>query len=213
MYIDGSYKLDKMLWNGEYYVQKISPEEMLHNKYQYGDGCLSDQLMGQYMAFLTGMGYIMPEKNVKKALKFILRYNYRNSLEDFANPFRVYALNDEAGQLLCTWPHGGRPHFPFYFCDEVRAGIEYQIAACLIWCGKTEKGLKIVQNLRKRYDGKKRNPFDETECGHHYARSMASWSLLLALSGYQSDLRKKEDSISPVINEKNFQTFYSTGKE
>ena len=42
---------------------------------------------------------------------------------------------------------------------------------------------------------------------------MASWSLLLALSGYQVDLRKNEDTIAPVINEKNFRTFYSTGKE
>ena len=144
MYTEGSCKLDKLLWNGEYYIQKISAEEMLHNKYQYGDGCLSDQLMGQYMAFLTGMGYIMPEENVKKAYESILRYNYRDGLEDFANPFRVYALNDEAGLLLCTWPHGGRPNFPFYFCDEIWTGIEYQIAACLIWSGKTEEGLKNV---------------------------------------------------------------------
>ena len=59
----------------------------------------------------------MPEENVKKALESILQYNYKENLEDFANPFRVYALNNEAGLLLCTLPYGGRPQFPFYFCQ------------------------------------------------------------------------------------------------
>ena len=213
IYENGKQKLDLLLWNGEYYTQSITDEDLAQNKYQYGTGCLSDQLIGQYMAFVTGMGYIMPQEHVKQALAAIYRYNYKKSLQDFPNPYRVYAVNNDAGLLLCTWPQGNRPRFPFYFCDEVWTGIEYQVAASLIWCGEKDKGLEIVRSLRKRYDGTTRNPFDEIECGHHYARSMASWSLLLALSGCKIDLRKNEITFSPGINNEHFKTFYSTGKE
>lgn len=209
----GAEKMDALLWNGEYYNQKISPEDMARNKYQYGNGCLSDQVIGQYMAHTAGLGHILPADHLQKALDSIYRYNFSSDLGEIANPYRVYAIQNEPGLLLCTWPLGGRPRFPFYFCDEVWTGIEYQVAACLIWEGRIEEGLQLVQAVRSRYEGKKRNPFDEIECGHHYARSMASWALLPALSGFQADLRTGKISFAPQINADHFSTFYSTGKE
>ena len=180
-------------------------------KYQYGDGCLSDQLLGQYEAFGVGLGYVMEPSHVRTALKSIYDYNFRQTLDDFSNVQRVYALNDEAGLLLCSWPEGNRPQLPFVYSDEVWTGIEYQVAASLIYAGFVDEGLNIVKAVRDRHDGLRRNPWDEFECGHHYARAMASWAILLALSGYHYDGVAKTMSFSPAIHQDNFSSFWSCG--
>lgn len=121
-------------------------------------------------------------------------------------------MPDEGGLVLCSWPRGGRPRQPFVYSDEVWTGIEAQVAVHLIYEGMTEEALDIVRGVRSRYDGVFRNPFDEAECGFHYVRSMASWGLLIALSGYQCDLNRRAISFSPAISEEDFQCFYSNGE-
>lgn len=205
----GSKKMDELLWNGEYYIQKIGDVDEF--KYQYGTGCLSDQVFGQLLAHLTGLGYVLPGEHVKKAVESIFKYNFLEDFNHHSNVQRTYVLNDEKGLVLCSWPHGGRPRFPFIYSDEVWTGIEYQVAAHLIYEGFIDEGLTIVKAIRERHDGYRRNPWNEVECGHHYARSMASWAVFIALSGFQCDMVKKELRFSPQINKENFQTFWSTG--
>ncbi len=206
----GSARMDKELWNGEYYRQKVAvPDEY---SYQYGEGCLSDQLLGQWMAHVVGLGYVLPVDHVKTALRSVYQYNFCEDLKGHQNVQRVYALEDEKGVLLCTWPRGGRPRLPFVYSDEVWTGIEYQVAAHLIYEGMVQEGLSIVKAVRDRYDGYKRNPWDEVECGHHYARALASWSVLLALTGFRCDLVKGTMSFAPALNADNFQTFWCQGK-
>ncbi len=180
-------------------------------KYQYGKGCLSDQLLGQFEAFLTGLGYVMDPSHVNQALKSIFEFNFKAKLDSFSNVQRVYALNDEAGLLLCNWPEGERPRLPFVYSDEVWTGIEYQVAASLIYAGYIDEGLTIVKAVRDRHDGLRRNPWDEFECGHHYARAMASWAVLLALSGYHYDGVEHSMSFAPLIKADDFQVFWSCG--
>jgi len=180
-------------------------------KYQYGEGCLSDQLLGQYLAHVVGLGYVLNPEHVRTAIKSVFDYNFRNPIGEFSNVQRVYALNDEAGLLLCSWPHGNRPALPFVYSDEVWTGIEYQVAATLIYNGWIDEGLTLVKAVRDRYNGLHRNPWDEEECGHHYARAMASWAVLLALSGYHYDGVNGEMGFAPVINNKDFYCFWSTG--
>lgn len=206
----GSRRMDELLWNGEYYVQRL--EKIDEHRYQYGDGCLADQLLGQFLAHVVGLGYILPPQHVRKALKSIFRHNFRRDFSDMPNAQRTYALNDEAGLLLCTWPGGGRPRFPFPYCDEVWTGFEYQVAASLIFEGLIDEGLTVVKAARDRHDGYRRNPWNEVECGHHYARSMSSWGLLVALSGVKADMVSGTLSFEPRINADNFSTFWSTGK-
>ena len=181
-------------------------------KYQYGKGCLSDQLLGQYLAHVAGLGYVLDKDHVKQAMQSIYRYNFRPSMKDFANVQRVYAVNDEAGLLLCSWPHGDRPALPFVYSDEVWTGIEYQVAATLIYNGWVKEGLEVVKGVRARYSGFNRNPWDEVECGHHYARAMASWAVMLALTGYHYDGVTGHIEFSPVMNAGNFATFWSCGR-
>ncbi|MHA2288160.1 MAG: GH116 family glycosyl-hydrolase, partial [Promethearchaeota archaeon] len=179
--------LERECWNGEFYIQKY--DEDLVKNFQYGMGCFSDQLFGQWWAFHLGLGYILPSKHVKKAIRAILKYNFKESLEGFKQTPRIFASPSESGLLACTWPNGGRPKVPTLYTDEVWTGLEYELAALCIYIGEVELGLKLINATRKRYDGSHRNPWNEVECGDHYVRPMSSWTLLHALTGISYSIK------------------------
>jgi len=213
LYKNGSAWVDNNLFNGEYYYHQIIvpekdkiPKEQLvgmgsedygNPDYQLGEGCLVDQMVGQYMAHVYGLGYLLDKENVGKAHQSIMKYNYRDNLSDHFNCFRSYALGDEAALLMASYPHS-RPEKPFPYFTEVMTGFEYTAAIGMLYEGQIESGLKCIQNIRDRYDGRKRNPFDEAECGHHYGRALASWSAPLALSGFQYSGIDKSISFTSV---------------
>jgi uncharacterized protein (DUF608 family) len=205
----GREKFNDLLWNGEYYIQKY--DQVMEKKYQYGGGCLSDQMLGQWLAQVAGLGRFLPEDRLKTTLKSIFDYNFMTDFSEYANAQRTYALNDEKGLLLCTWPKGGRPPLPFVYSDEVWTGIEYHVASHLIYEGMLDEGLTVVKAVRDRYDGLRRNPWDEIECGHHYARAMSSWGILPALSGYAYSGESQRLGFAPKIFPEDFRTFWSTG--
>lgn len=223
----GQSKLED-LWNGEFYIQKVPPVDQIRPlevsegwyvdavqngevRYQYGEGCLSDQLLGQWFAEVVGLGRSLQPERIRKTLQSIFRHNFKNGFYDHANTQRIYALNDERGLLLCSWPNGKRPQLPFVYSDEVWTGIEYQVAAHLIYEGFLEEGLAIVKGIRERYDGARRNPWNEVECGSHYARAMASWSVLLAMSGFRYSAAEGSLSFLPRLNAANFRSFFVAG--
>ena len=209
----GSEKMDEMLWNGEYYKQEVVAEGLNHYKYQYGDGCLSDQLLGQTLAHLYGLGYVLPKAHVQSAARAIYENNFRPVIGSHWSVQRGFVYQDEGGLLLCSWPHGGRPLKPFVYSDEVWTGIEYQVATQLIYEGMIDEAMNIVSAIRARHNGCRRSPYNEMECGNHYARSMAAWGMLIALSGYTYDLTKGEIAFAPQINKDDFACLYSNGKE
>ena len=206
----GSARMDQLLWNGEYYQQQI--EDVNAYRFQYGQGCLSDQLMGQFLAHMAGLGYVLPQDHVRSAVRAVFGHNFRQTFRGHVNPQRTYALNDEQGLILCSWPRGGRPLIPFIYSDEVWTGIEYQVASHLIAEDLVEQGLTVVKAVRDRHDGIRRNPWNEVECGHHYARSMSSWGLIVALTGFSYDMAAGTVSFAPRVNAEQFQCFWSTGK-
>ncbi|NBD22940.1 GH116 family glycosyl-hydrolase [Paenibacillus glycinis] len=206
----GSKRLGELTWNGEYFVQVL--DDVNAYKYQHGIGCLSDQLLGQQLAHLYGLGHLMEEDRLKSAIQAVFRYNYKSDLNDHVNCQRVYALHDEQGLVLCSWPNGGRPKLPFVYSDEIWTGIEYQVATNLIYEGFVDEGLTIVKAVRDRQDGYRRNPWNEVECGHHYARSMSSWGLLIALTGFRFDMAAGSMSFEPVRPADDYRTFWSTGR-
>ena len=199
LFESGSKWTDEHLFNGEYYIQKLMvpkrediPKEQLvgmgssdygNPDYQLGEACLVDQLVGQYMAKVCGLGYLVKQENVSKTLQSIMKYNYQADLSDHFNCLRSFALGDEAALLMASYPRS-RPANPFPYFTEVMTGFEYTAAIGMLQEGQTENGLKCISNIRNRYDGKKRSPFDEAECGHHYGRAMAAWSAPLALTGF-----------------------------
>jgi uncharacterized protein (DUF608 family) len=219
----GSKWIDAHLFNGEYYVQQIRgvakdkiPPSLISDmgstdtenpQYQVGGGCLIDQLIGQYLAEVMDLGPLVAPDHIHKTLQSILRYNYKHSLTDYDNVERTYVLNDEAALLVCDYGAAPRPHVPFPYYAESWTGLEYLAAAHMIFAGMTREGNECVHNVRARYDGERRNPWDEPECGHHYARAMSSWSTLLAISGFRYDGGKQAVSIKAAPG---FRCFWST---
>ena len=179
---------DAALFTGEYYAQRLLPGD--NTDYQWGDGCLTDQLIGQWWAHQLDLGYLLPAEHVRTALAAVVRHNLRRGFgdpRDFNRPYRVFADGDDAGLLLCTWPRGGRPAVPIRYADEVWTGSEYQVAAHCWREGLQHEGRAVLDGVWARYDGRRRNPFNEIECGDHYARSLAGWSALEALAGFAHD--------------------------
>jgi hypothetical protein len=223
------------LWNGEYFVQKVrwkdlragspletksmvgeySPEarallEKEGPKYQYGDGCLSDGVLGEWMAEVCGVGPVLDREKIASHLRAVHRHNLKKDLSAHANPQRpTFAFGAEGGLLLCTWPRGGALALPFVYSNEVWTGIEYQVASHLMLAGMVEEGLEVVRACRDRYDGRSRNPFDEYECGHWYARAMASYGLIQGLAGVRYDAVERVLHVEPRVPG-DFRSFLST---
>lgn len=222
----GKAWVDANLFNGEYYHQKIDlndrsileqytqsggslvgdifqaywNDEHGEIKYQIGEGCEIDQMLAQWHANLYGLGEIFDPVQARTALEALFRYNFKPSFRDVYNPCRVFVLNDEAGLVICEWPEGARkPVIPVPYSQEVFTGQEYAAAALMIQHGLVEQGLAVVQAVRARFDGEKRNPWNEFECGSNYARSMSSYSLLLAFSGFSFDMSRRQIGFNPVL--------------
>jgi uncharacterized protein (DUF608 family) len=202
----GAARMDALLFNGEYYVQRPAGA----GRYQYGPGVLSDQLFGQTLAHLTGLGPVLPAEHARSAIQAVYRYNFRPDLVGHENAQRTFALDDEGGLLLCSWPRGGRPDLPFIYSNEVWSGVEFQVATHLIYEGHVGEALRIVRANRARYDGVRRNPWNDVECGNHYARSLASWGVLIALSGADYDAASGTLAFAPAFPAP-FRCFFSTG--
>jgi uncharacterized protein (DUF608 family) len=235
LYAKGRARMESELWNGEYFIQKIewrglsagrpqdaksmvgeySPEalgllEKEGPKYQYGEGCLSDGVLGAWIAAVCGVGSILDDDKVASHLRAVHRHNLKRDLSEHPNPQRpTFACGKEGGLLLCTWPRGGALTLPFVYSNEVWTGIEYQVASHLMLLGHVEEGLEIVRACRDRYDGRVRNPFDEYECGHFYARAMASYGLLQGLSGVRYDAIDRVLHVEPRVPG-DFRSFLAT---
>jgi len=216
----GSRWIDGNLFNGEFYLQqirgvakdKIAPslrsdmgsEDTVNPQYQVGAGCLADQLIGQYLADVAGLGPLVAPANIRKTLASIYRYNYRRTLANHQNVERTYALNDEAAVVICDYAKAERPHIPFPYYAEAWTGIEYLVASQMLFAGMKREGLEFYLNARMRFDGEKRNPWNEPECGHHYARAMSAWSGVVALSGFRYNGAEQSVEIKASVGHRCF---------
>ncbi len=227
LFEQGSKWIDANLFNGEYYIQKVRgyPQDRIapslrstmgaddteKPEYQVGEGCLVDQLVGHYLADVAGLGPLLDPKKVRTALESIHRYNTRPSLIAHECVERTYALNDESALIVCDYTKPQRPEIPFPYYAEAWTGLEYATSSHMLYAGLIREGLESIRNARARYDGEKRNPWDEAECGHHYARAMAAWSGLLALSGFRYDGRSAAVVAVPRLAVSPFRCFWSSG--
>jgi uncharacterized protein (DUF608 family) len=225
LFADGSRWFDQNLFNGEFYIQKVEgrPESQiaagtrvgmgagntLKPDYQMGEACLADQLLGQLQAHVAGLGYLLQEAHVRATLKSVYKYNYRPNLSEQVDLQRTFALNDEGGVVVATYPLGKRPEIPFPYFGEIWTGLEYQLAASLAFEGMTAEALNIVESVRRRFDGERRNPWNEQECGHHYARALANWGCFVAWSGFRYSAPQRELTLMPRTRRQAFRCFWS----
>jgi len=226
LYDRGRAWIDTHLWNGEYYVQQVRgvPRASIHRsllssmgsadsehpQYQVGEGCLADQLIGQYLAEVAGLGPVVDPAHARGALEAIYKYNFKRHLDEYAGLQRTYVLNDESALIVCDYGKGERPSVPFPYYAEAWTGMEYSTAATMIYSGLVREGLECIESARVRYDGERRNPWNEPECGHHYARAMSAWSAVLALSGFRYHGAERHVSVTPRLPAPRFRSFWAT---
>ncbi len=227
LFESGRDYLDSTLFNGDYYEHHIQPPRnaeaiaaglrapglgpvnLDEPELQLGAACLVDQLVGQYLAQVCGLGSMVAPDNARTTLESIYRYNFKEDLHGHFNHLRTFALADEPAVLMATYPRGRRPERPFPYCNEVMTGFEYTAAVGMMYEGLTAQGVRIVEAIRSRYDGERRSPFDEAECGHHYARAMASWAAILALTGFHYSAVSREMTVAAAAVPTRW--FFSTG--
>ena len=223
---NGSRWIDANLFNGKFYIQKIrgipkdkiaprlqegmGARDSMHPDFQVGGGCYADQLVGQYMASVVGLGNLLDPTHIGQTLRSIYRYNLRRNLDHYASVERVYALNDEAALMVVDYSNGGRPEVPMPYYSENWTGMEHSVAALMMAHGMVTEAVEIVRNVRNRYDGERRNPFDESEYGRHYARAMSSWAAVPLLSGFRYDARARRMELVPRLSAGGFESFWST---
>jgi hypothetical protein len=204
------------LFNGEYFCQKVelANKEILEKfnavepywnseakqiKYQIADGCMIDQMLSDWHAALIGEEGVFDKDKKRTALKSLYNYNFKSSMREVTNMWRNFALNDEGGTLICSYPDSAKtPAIPIPYCEETMTGFEYALAGLMIHEGFITEGESMVKAIRDRYDGEKRNPFNEIECGNNYARSMASYALMPIYSGFKFDMTKKHIGFAPL---------------
>ena len=207
--------MNENLFNGSYFVQKIDirdknipaeygaedywNEEAGEIKYQYADGCEIDQMLADWHAAILGVRGVFDKDKKRTALESLYRNNFKTSMRNVENMWRLFTLNDESGAIICDYPEGAyKPVIPLPYCEETMAGFEYALAGLMIAEGMKEEGETLVKAVRTRYDGEKRNPWNEMECGSNYARSMASFALLPVYSGFICDMPNSRIGFRPI---------------
>ncbi len=202
LFAQGRQFMDEKLFNGDYYEHEIRPiadaariapglrhssmgaRNLAEPDLQLGAGCLIDQLVGQFAAHCAGLGYLHAPAKVVRTLQSIRQYNSLQNFWGHFNHMRSFVLQEEQAVLMCTYPKGRRPQRPFPYYNEVMTGFEYVLAVGMLFEGLEDEAVAVIQAIRDRYDGRKRSPFDEAECGHHYARALASWGAVVAIPGF-----------------------------
>jgi non-lysosomal glucosylceramidase len=219
----GRVKLVRDLFNGEYFQNQ--PDRAHPAAINSGTGCHIDQVLGQAWAFQVGLGRVLPETETRAALRALWRYNFAPDVGPYRTAHksgRWYALPGEAGLLMCTFPRpdwnfaqasGDQQHEDFagYF-NECMNGFEYQVASHMIWEGLTLEGLAVTRAVHDRYTSGRRNPWNEVEWGDHYARSMASYGVYLAASGFEYHGPHAAIGFAPRLTPENFRAAFTTAE-
>jgi uncharacterized protein (DUF608 family) len=209
------------LYNGEYFIQNEDPNHK--DAIGVGTGCYIDQVFGQSWAHQLGMGRLYNEEMIQKSLDALWKYNFVPNMGEFRKSLpvslagRPYAIDEDAGLVICTWPKGGKKsgwekHWQFGYFNECMTGFEYEVAGHMIWEGKLEEGLAVTRAIHDRYHGSKRNPYNEVECSDHYARAMASYGVYLAACGFEYHGPKGYLAFAPKLNAQDFQAGFITAE-
>jgi len=218
----GRKNLVAQLFDGDYFINKVSPQHL--DAINSGTGCEIDQAFGQSWAFQVGLPRVFPRKETLTALKSLWLYNFSPDVGPYRaiyKPGRWYALAGEAGLLMCSFPRrdwdyaqakGQGPEWAAGYFNECMNGFEYQAAGHMIWEGLAQEGLAVTRAVHDRYHASRRNPWNEVECGDHYARSMASYGVYLAACGYEYDGPRRHLGFAPKISPENFKCAFTSAE-
>jgi uncharacterized protein (DUF608 family) len=215
----GRAAMDATLFNGEWFVQLADPANP--QKLGVYETCHIDQVLGQGWAWQVGLGRVLSEASTHAALGALWKYNFACNLDAYdqqADPKgRPYHTDGEGGLVMTANALGRQLPFGTYspfacYLSEIMNGFEYQAAAHMIAEGMVKEGLAVIRTIDERYDGNKRNPFNEVECGDHYARSMASYGALIAISGFEYHGPQGHIGFAPRLTPENFKAPFTAAQ-
>lgn len=218
----GQRRLVADLFDGEYFINQVPAQHL--DAINSGTGCEIDQVMGQSWAFQVGLPRVLPEKETRAALASLWRYNFTPDVGPYRAAYKAgrwYAMPGEAGLLMCSFPRrdwdyaqakGKGPEWAAGYFNECMNGFEYQAASHMIWEGLVTEGLAVTRAVHDRYHPSRRNPFNEIECGDHYARSLASYGVFLAVCGFAYDGPRGAMAFAPRLTPGNFRCAFTTAE-
>ena len=218
----GQKNITEQLFDGEYYINKPDPRHL--DAVNSGSGCGIDQVMGQSWAWQVGLPRVFPQKETKSALRSLWKYNFSPDVGPYRavnKPGRWYAMAGEAGLLMCTFPRndwgyeqskGKGPEWAAGYFNECMNGFEHQVAGHMIWEGLVLEGLAVIRAVHDRYHASRRNPYNEVECGDHYARSMASYGVYLAACGFEYHGPKGHIGFAPRLTPDHFKAAFTSAE-
>lgn len=214
----GKVNMDKELFNGEYYIHRPDKTSGRQKLGSYNT-CHIDQVYGQAWTFQTGMPRINNREQTLAALKALWKYNFTMDVGPYIKTHlggRPYALAGDGGMVMNTnpgneeKPYGEHASWQLGYFNECMSGFEHQVAAHMMAEGMVDESLVLTRVINDRYNGAKRNPFNEIECSDHYARAMASYGTFLNACGYEYHGPKKYLSFSPKLSPERFKAAYTT---
>jgi non-lysosomal glucosylceramidase len=218
----GAKNFVKLLFDDGYFINRPDPKHL--EAINSGTGCEIDQVLGQSWAFQVGLGRIIPQKETRSALASLWKYNFSPDVGPYRamnKPGRWYSMPGEAGLLMCSFPRsdwdyekakGKGPEWAAGYFNECMNGFEHQVAGHMLWEGMITEGLAIERALHDRYHPSKRNPWNEIECGDHYARSMASYGVFIAASGFEYHGPKGFMAFAPRLSPENFRAAFTAAE-
>jgi hypothetical protein len=215
----GRAAMDAKLFNGEWFIQIPDPENP--KKLGAYETVHIDQVMGQGWAWQVGLGRVLNKETTHSALRSVWKYNFARNLDAYdaqADPKgRPYYADGEGGVVLTANALGRETPYGIYssfacYLNETMNGFESQVAAHMIAEGMVKEGMAVLKTLDERYDGNKRNPFNEVECGDHYGRSMASYGAFIAITGFTYHGPKRHIGFAPRITPENFKAAFTAAE-
>ncbi len=218
----GQQNLVAQLFDGEYFINKVDPKHL--DAINSGTGCEIDQVFGQSWAFQVGLPRLLPRKETLSALQSLWRYNFSPDVGPYRAAYKTgrwYAMAGEAGLLMCSFPRrdwdyaqarGKGPDWAAGYFNECMNGFEYQAAGHMIREGLTLQGLAVARAVHDRYHAARRNPWNEVECGDHYARSMASYGVYLAACGFECHGPKGYLAFAPRVSPQDFRAAFTSAE-
>jgi uncharacterized protein (DUF608 family) len=218
----GKANLEKLLFNGEYFIHRPDPAKGRDGVIGSYNTCHIDQVYGQSWAYQVGIPErIIDKQKTMSALKALWKYNFTTDVGPYLAEHhggRPYALPGEGGMIMNTnprnedVPYGVKDAWQVTYFHECMSGFEHQVASHMMAEGMVEESLILTRTVHDRYSANKRNPFNEVECSDHYARAMASYGTFITACGFTYHGPKREIGFAPKLNADNFKAAFTAAE-
>ncbi len=181
------------LWNGRYFRLYDDSEGETGES---DEGCLTDQVIGQWTNDLIGAEDILDRPKLKSALRTICDMSRQ--------PW---------GLVNCRWPDDEFLHPVPEDCwhdqsNTCWSGVELAFASFLLYEDMVEEALAVIRNVDARYR-KWGLYWDHIEFGGHYYRPMSAWGIINGLLGLA--VRDEEYVFDPKLPDGDLRLFFSFG--